>query len=193
MSDHKTDTAELVERATALIPELSQRAPEAEKLRRLPDANVAALKRAGLLKILQPQRSGGYQLSLHAHVDAVAAIARGCGATAWGMGVVHSDTWLMGSSPQQAQEETYGADPDTFISAVIAPRGEAKPADGGYVLNGLWPFASGCQHAQFLLLGARILDAGGTVVDEADLLVPAKDITINDDWIVAGLRGTGSC
>jgi alkylation response protein AidB-like acyl-CoA dehydrogenase len=30
---------------------------------------------------------------------------------------------------------------------VIAPRGEAKPVDGGYVLNGFWPFASGCQHA----------------------------------------------
>jgi 3-hydroxy-9,10-secoandrosta-1,3,5(10)-triene-9,17-dione monooxygenase len=43
------------------------------------------------------------------------------------------------------------------------------------------------------LLGARILDAGGAVVDEADLLVPAKDIAIQDDWNVAGLRGTGSC
>jgi len=187
------DTAELVERAHALIPELAQRAAEAEKLRRLPDANVAALKRAGLLKILQARRTGGYQASLHAHVDAVAAIARGCGSTAWCMGVVHAHSWLIASFPQEAQDETYGADPDTFISAVIAPRGEAKPAEGGYVLNGFWPFASGCQHAQWLLLGARILDQSGAVVDEADLLVPAKDIAINDDWHVAGLRGTGSC
>jgi len=188
-----SSTAEIIERAHALIPELGQRAAEAETLRRLPDANVAALKRAGMLKVLQARRYSGYQLSLHAHVDAVAAIARGCGSTAWCMGVVHAHSWLMGSFPEAAQEETYGADPDTFISAVIAPRGEAKPVDGGYVLNGFWPFASGCQHAQFLLLGARILDTGGAVVDEADLLVPAKDIIINDDWNVAGLRGTGSC
>jgi 3-hydroxy-9,10-secoandrosta-1,3,5(10)-triene-9,17-dione monooxygenase len=193
MASQSPDTAELVERAQALIPELRQRAAEAETLRRLPDANVAALKRAGLLKILQPRRFGGYQASLHAHVDAVAAIARGCGSTAWCMGVVHAHSWLMGSFPEAAQDETYGVDPDTFISAVIAPRGEAKAAEGGYVLNGFWPFASGCQHAQFLLLGARILDAGGAVVDEADLLVPAQDIIINDDWHVAGLRGTGSC
>jgi len=192
-SDHKADGAELVECATALIPELTARADEAERLRRLPDANVAALKRAGLLKILQARRYGGFEASLHAHVDAVAAIARGCGSTAWCMGVVHAHSWLMASFPRQAQEETYGADPDTFISAVIAPRGEAKPADGGYILNGFWPFASGCQHAQFLLLGARLLDAGGAVVDEADLLVPTKDIVINDDWHVAGLRATGSC
>jgi 3-hydroxy-9,10-secoandrosta-1,3,5(10)-triene-9,17-dione monooxygenase len=191
--DHKSNTADLIERAHALIPELGQRAAEAETLRRLPEANVAALKRAGLLKVLQARRYGGHQASLHAHVDTVATIARGCGSTAWCMGVVHAHSWLMGSFPREAQEETYGADPDTFISAVIAPRGEAKPADGGYVLSGFWPFASGCQHAQFLLLGARILGADGAVVDEADLLVPAKDIVINDDWNVAGLRGTGSC
>jgi 3-hydroxy-9,10-secoandrosta-1,3,5(10)-triene-9,17-dione monooxygenase len=188
-----TDIAELIARATALIPELRERAAEAERLRRLPDANVAALKRAGLLKVLQARRHGGYQLSLHAHVDAVAAIARGCGSTAWCMGVVHAHSWLMASFPERAQDETYGADPDTVISAVIAPRGEARPVDGGYVLNGFWPFASGCQHAQFLLLGARILDNSGAVIDEADLLVPAADIAIKDDWHVAGLRGTGSC
>jgi 3-hydroxy-9,10-secoandrosta-1,3,5(10)-triene-9,17-dione monooxygenase len=188
-----THAAEMIERATALIPELRDRAAEAERLRRLPNANVAALKRAGLFKILQARRSGGYQLSLHAHIDAVAAVARGCGSTAWCMGVIHAHSWLMASFPEAAQEETYGADPDAIICAVIAPRGEAKPADGGYVLSGFWPFASGCQHAQFLLLGARILDASGAVVDEADLLVPAGDIVINDDWHVAGLRGTGSC
>lgn len=188
-----THAAEIIERATALIPELSQRAAAAERLRCLPDANVAALKRAGLLKVLQARRYGGYQLSLHAHIDAVAAIARGCGSTAWCMGVVHAHSWLMASFPEAAQDETYGADPDTFISAVIAPRGEAKPAEGGYILNGFWPFASGCQHAKFLLLGARILDKSGAVVDEADLLVPAAALTINDDWHVAGLRGTGSC
>jgi len=55
-----SNTAELVERAAALIPELSSRAAEAETLRRLPDANVAALKRAGLLKILQARRYGGF-------------------------------------------------------------------------------------------------------------------------------------
>ncbi|HLI23016.1 MAG TPA: acyl-CoA dehydrogenase family protein [Stellaceae bacterium] len=185
--------AELLERATGLIPELQSRAAEAERLRRLPDANVAALKRAGLFKVLQARRTGGHQLSLHAHIDTVAAVARGCGSTAWCMGVIHAHSWLMASFPQQAQEETYGADPDTIVCAVIAPRGEAKPVDGGYVLNGFWPFASGCQHAQWLLLGARILDKSGAVIDEADLLVPAADIAIKDDWHVAGLRGTGSC
>ena len=189
MADHE----EIVARATALVPELRGRAAEAERLRRLPDESVAALKRAGLFRVLQPARYGGHQASLHTHIDAVATVARGCGASGWCLGVVHAHSWLIASFPQKAQEETYGADPNAVICAVIAPRGQARAVEGGYVLNGFWPFASGCEHAQWLLLGAQVRDGNDRVVDEADLLVPAAAVAIQDDWNTVGLRGTGSC
>ena len=188
-----TSHDEIVARAAALVPALRARTKEAEQLRRVPDANIAALKEAQLLKVLQPRRYGGLQLSLHSHIDTVAAIARGCGSTAWCMGVMHAHSWLIGSFPEAAQSESYGANPDAVVSAVIAPRGKARPVDGGYRLEGFWPFASGCEHSNWLLLGAQILDAGGAVIDDADLLVPTAEIEIRDDWNVVGLRGTGSC
>ena len=184
---------EIVASAASLVPSLRARAAEAERLRRLPDANVAAAREAGLLKVLQARRYGGLQMSLHTHIDVIAEIARGCGSTAWCMGVVHAHSWLVALFPEAAQEESYGANPNAFISAVIMPRGKARPVKGGFALSGFWPFASGCEHAQWLLLGAQILDEQGVVVDEADLLVPRSDIVIHDDWHVAGLRATGSC
>jgi 3-hydroxy-9,10-secoandrosta-1,3,5(10)-triene-9,17-dione monooxygenase len=187
------DHAQLVARAASLVPTLRARAAEAEQFRRLPDANVAELRAAGLFKVLQPRRCGGFEMSLHTHIDTVAEIARGCGSTAWCMGVIHAHSWLVGSFPQEAQAESYGATPDAIVCAVIAPRGKARAVAGGYRLDGFWPFASGCQHADWLLLGTEIADEGGTVVDAAELLVPARDIVIRDDWNVVGLRGTGSC
>jgi 3-hydroxy-9,10-secoandrosta-1,3,5(10)-triene-9,17-dione monooxygenase len=187
------DHAQLVARATSLVPTLRAREAEAEQLRRLPDANVAELRAAGLFKVLQPRRCGGFEMSLHTHIDTVAEIARGCGSTAWCMGVIHAHSWLVSSFPQEAQAESYGANPDAIVCAVIAPRGKARAVAGGYRLDGFWPFASGCQHADWLLLGTEIADEGGTVVDAAELLVPARDIVIRDDWNVVGLRGTGSC
>jgi 3-hydroxy-9,10-secoandrosta-1,3,5(10)-triene-9,17-dione monooxygenase len=184
---------ELVARAAALVPGLRERTAEADQLRRMPDANVAALKQAGLFKVLQPRRYGGFQMSLHTHIDVVAEIARGCTSTAWCVGVMHAHSWLMGLFPEAAQQDTFGADPDTLISAVIAPRGKARVVEGGYLLNGFWPFGSGCEHADWLFLGAAILDDAGETTDEGDLLVPVSDITIKDDWNVNGLRGTGSC
>ncbi len=184
---------EIVGRARALAPALRERARAAEELRRLPGENVADLRKAGLLKVLQPRRFGGYQMDVHTHLDVVAEIARGCGSTGWCLGVMHAHSWLAGLLPEAAQEELYGADPDAAISAVIAPRGTATRTDGGYVLNGFWPFGSGCEHSDWLFLGAAVQDEKGETIDEADLLAPTSEIEIKDDWNVVGLRGTGSC
>ncbi|HVO16144.1 MAG TPA: acyl-CoA dehydrogenase family protein [Alphaproteobacteria bacterium] len=184
---------ELIGRARDLAPVFFERAAETEKLRRMPDANVAALKKAGLFKVLQARRYGGYQMPLTTHIDVIAEVARGCPSTAWCMGVIHAHSWFMGLFPEKAQEETYGADPDAIISAVIAPRGKAVAVDGGYKLNGFWPFGSGCEHSQWLFLGANVFNEKGEPVDAADLLVPTAEVTLKDDWNVVALRGTGSC
>jgi 3-hydroxy-9,10-secoandrosta-1,3,5(10)-triene-9,17-dione monooxygenase len=162
-------------------------------LRKVPDANILALRRTGLLKVLQSRRCGGYQMSLRTHIDVVAELGRGCTSTAWCAGVIHAHSWLMGLFPEAAQQDSYGTDPDAIISAVIAPRGMARAVDGGFVLNGFWPFASGCEHSQWLFLGTVVEDSGGQAVDEGNLLVATEQVTIKDDWNVAGLRGTGSC
>ncbi|MGZ5855045.1 MAG: acyl-CoA dehydrogenase family protein [Xanthobacteraceae bacterium] len=184
---------ELVRRAEALIPQLREQVTEAEKLRKMPPASVEAIRKAGLFKVLQPRRIGGFEQSLRTHIDTIVAVSRGCSATGWCMGVMHAHSWLMGHFPKQAQDETYGANPDTLISAVISPRGQLRKSGDGYVLNGVWPFASGSQHSDWLFLGAAVLDDKGEVVDEADVLVPTSGVTVKDDWNVTGLRGTGSC
>jgi 3-hydroxy-9,10-secoandrosta-1,3,5(10)-triene-9,17-dione monooxygenase len=193
LAPEKLGHKDLVARAAALIPQLRERVAEAEQTRKLPALNVEAVRNAGLFRVLQAARYGGHQQSLRTHIDTTALVAEGCSSTAWCMGVIHAHSWLMAHFPQAAQEETYGADPDAIISAVISPRGQAKPAKGGFMLNGVWPFGSGSQYAQWLFLGAAILNERGEVVDEADLLVPSRDVTIKDDWNVTGLRGTGSC
>lgn len=185
--------SDFVAAATALIPELRDRAATAEQLRCVPPDNIAALRRAGLFKVLQPRAFGGHQASLHDHIDVVAALAKGCASTAWCTGVVHAHSWLMGLFPEQALRDSYGADPDIIITAVIGARGMAHRVEGGYRLDGFWPFCSGVEHAQFVLLGGGIADGAGGVADEGDFLIPAADIAIKDDWRVTGLRGTGSC
>jgi 3-hydroxy-9,10-secoandrosta-1,3,5(10)-triene-9,17-dione monooxygenase len=180
-------------RASALVPELKGRAAETERLRRLPAANVAALQQAGLFKVLQSRRHGGHEMSLRTQLEVVAEIARGCASTAWCLGVVHGHSWLLTHFPEAAQEETYGADPDTLISAVFAPRGVAQSVPGGFLLSGFWPFCSGCQHSEWLVLGAALKDGTGATVDQGLLLVPTSEVEIKDDWNVVGLSGTGSC
>jgi 3-hydroxy-9,10-secoandrosta-1,3,5(10)-triene-9,17-dione monooxygenase len=185
--------AKMKARAAALVPQLRELAAEADRLRRLPEKAIELIRAQDLLRTILSPSCGGFGLSMRAHLDVVSTLAEGCGATAWVVGVGHAHSWLLGHFSRAAQTEVYGRDPNTLVSAVIAPRGKAtRQTDGSLILNGRWPFASGCEHAEWLLLGAEILDGAGAAIDEADLLVPTKDVTILDDWYVAGLQGTGS-
>jgi 3-hydroxy-9,10-secoandrosta-1,3,5(10)-triene-9,17-dione monooxygenase len=179
--------------AESLIPELQSREAQAEKDRRVPAANIKLLSDTGLLGIFRARKWGGSQLSMRAHVDAVSTVAKGCAATAWVLGVYHAHDYIIGHMSEQAQEEIYSTGDVQAVAAVIGPRGKAiRRADGTYLLNGFWPFASGNAAAHWMLLGAEVFDDAGNKLDEADFAVPIEDIERLDDWHVAGLQGTGS-
>jgi 3-hydroxy-9,10-secoandrosta-1,3,5(10)-triene-9,17-dione monooxygenase len=182
----------LVEQARALIPDLRGRANQTTADRRLPRETIADLRSAGAMKTLQSTANGGQGMGIRTHLDVIAALAEGCGSTAWVMGVVHAHSWLMSHASEQAQVDTYRTDPDSMISAVIGPRGVAERTADGYKLTGVWPFTSGCENSDWLLLGGMVKD-GEQVVDIGDFLVPTSSMTILDDWKTVGLSGTGSC
>lgn len=179
--------------AEGLIPELRTRALLADEMRKVPAENIDLLKRSGLLQTIQPAACGGHELSMRAHVDVIATIARGCNATAWVLGVYHAHSWMLGHISGEAQRDVYGDGGEQAVAAVIGPRGKAtRKADGSYLLSGFWPFASGNAASDWLLLGSEIFDEQGNKLDEGDLLVPKSDLDVLDDWFVAGLQGTGS-
>jgi len=185
--------SDLTARAQAVAEEIKTRVSDTEKARRLPVENMERICEEGLLTVIQSKRCGGHELSMRAHLDVLSAIAEGCPATAWVLGVMHAHSWLMAHFPEQAQNDVYGKKSNTMISAVIGPRGKAiRQSVGTYVLNGFWPFGSGCQLSKWLLLGAEVFDENEEFLDLADLLIPTTEVQIQDDWYVAGLQGTGS-
>ncbi len=62
---------------------------------------------------------------------------------------------------------------------------------GGWRLSGRYPFSSGCDYAQWAIIGA-FLGEKGDPRHIAYLLVPLAEVEIVDDWQVLGLLGTGS-
>ena len=187
------DAVSAIAAARTLAPTLRDRAAETDALRRLPEENVADMRAAGLFRVIQPARCGGWQMDFHAHLDVVEEISAGCGASGWCLGVLQIHSWVAGLLSQQAQDDIYGADQDTLIVAVLNARGESVRGGNGYRVSGFWPFGSGSEHSQWAILGARVLDEDGEVADEGCFLIPTSEIEIKDDWRVVGLRGTGSC
>ena len=133
--------AELIDRAAAIRPILEQQAEETDRLRRLPDANVQALKDAGLCRLMVPKRLGGYETGIHTYIAVMAELGRGCGSTAWVASLINVCAWLAGLFPDRAQQDIWSVSPDAWVAGSLAPHGEATPVDGGWRVNGRWMWA----------------------------------------------------
>ena len=177
---------------TELLPTFAARAQEAEDRRVLSAESVKSLTETGFFRLLQPAGFGGLEADPVTFYTAVRLIAGACGSTGWVASVIGVHPWQLALFPPQAQQDVWGADPDTRMSSSYAPTGRAKLAEGGHLLDGRWSFSSGCDHATWVLLGGIVTNDEGQPVDFRTFLLPASDYTIEDVWDTVGLRGTGS-
>jgi alkylation response protein AidB-like acyl-CoA dehydrogenase len=121
----------------------------------------------------------------------VEELTYGCASSSWVYAVLGEHQWIIASYPEEAQLDVWGDDPEAVASSSLAPRAAAKRVAGGWQLSGCYPFSSGCDHAQWAIIGAFLGEAGDPR-HIAYLLVPLTEIEIVDDWQVLGLLGTGS-
>ncbi|HEY7621622.1 MAG TPA: acyl-CoA dehydrogenase family protein [Solirubrobacteraceae bacterium] len=183
---------ELLERAEALKPLLVRNAAEAEETRRIPEENIAAVREAGLFKLMVPRRFGGYQVSFDTKLAVSAKLGEACGSTAWVVTLTNVCSWMGGLCNDRTQQDIWGANPDARICGVLAPTSETRRADGGLRVSGRWGYASGCLHSEWAVLGLPVVDDAGEPIDQGLALIPMSDLAIEDTWFVAGMKGTGS-
>jgi 3-hydroxy-9,10-secoandrosta-1,3,5(10)-triene-9,17-dione monooxygenase len=122
----------LVDRSRELLPLWRERAPRAEELRRLPEETVRDLIDAGLPRILQPARFGGYELDYGlAQIALASEIGRACASTAWVALIFAVNGWLLGMFPDQAQQEVWAKSADALGSDALFPeRSELQSVPG---------------------------------------------------------------
>jgi 3-hydroxy-9,10-secoandrosta-1,3,5(10)-triene-9,17-dione monooxygenase len=178
-------------RAVALVSTLARRAADTEQRRQLPTETVADLRAAGLFRLVQPRRFGGAELPLDQAIDIVSVLARGCASTAWVCAIYCDHSILLGKFDDAALDDVWARTPEALVSAGLLPGGMAERAPGGWRISGRWGFASGCDHADWLLLGSPLPLADGTIQPSL-CLVPRSEVQLEDNWHVMGLAGTGS-
>jgi alkylation response protein AidB-like acyl-CoA dehydrogenase len=181
----------LLDQARALVPRLTERAAAASAARNIPPETIAEYHEAGILRILLPRRFGGLQGRFSLFSRIVEELTFGCASSAWVYAVLAEHQWIIAQYPEQAQIDVWGDNPLAVASSSLAPRAAAKKVPGGWRLSGRYTFSSGCDHAQWAILGAFLGEAGDPRMI-AYLLVPLTDLEIVDDWHVLGLAGTGS-
>jgi 3-hydroxy-9,10-secoandrosta-1,3,5(10)-triene-9,17-dione monooxygenase len=183
---------DLVTRAEVLRPLLLKNAVESEKQRRAVEENIRAITEAGLFRLMVPRRYGGFEGTLKSHLDVSAALAEGCGGSAWVVALTNVCAWFTGLFSQRAQDDVFGANSDARVAGVFAPSFETRRVDGGLVASGKWYTSSGILHADWALVGVAEQNAHGALVAQYLALIPIGEVSIEDTWFTTGMRASGS-
>jgi 3-hydroxy-9,10-secoandrosta-1,3,5(10)-triene-9,17-dione monooxygenase len=184
--------SKLVDQARDLVPVIRDRAPKAEEQRRVPDETNQAFIDAGLYRIYQPARFGGYEAGPRLLLDVAAEIGRGCGSSAWLVTNMAAQGWICALLELETQEELWADDPNTLIaSSFPGTDASVTSVDGGIVVDGKWSFGSGIDHADWNNLQVMVPQESGPP-KMAFALVHKSEFEVIDDWFVSGLAATGS-
>jgi len=187
--------SELVDRIEELAEFLVDQAEEADALGHLPDRTHKALREVGIVKALQPKDFGGAETHPREFFEGILAIGSRSASAGWVSSVVGVHSFELAQGTRAVQEEIWGEDPDTWVASPYAPIGRAKRADGGWIFSGRWPFSSGTDLCDWVVLGGMLTDDEGAVRPDGlrHFILPRSDYTIlQDSWNVVGLKGTGS-
>ncbi|PXX71130.1 alkylation response protein AidB-like acyl-CoA dehydrogenase [Nocardia tenerifensis] len=191
---------EALDAVAELAPIARQYGQKAEDARDLPAEVVDAIMAAGLWGIFAPAEVGGGGLiGADETFEIVRALAYADTSTAWSLFICATSPAVLASKlPADGIAEVF-ADGIGPMSLCFTPAGRSAPAEGGLRVSGRWPFASGIGYAGWVVANTVLLGADGAPELGPDgqpelvsVAVRTDEVTVIDDWHVAGLRGTGS-
>ena len=170
------------------LENFSARSEDGRKQRRIPKENIEELKKSGFIRSMVPKQWGGLEVTPQEFFATQIKIAEKDMSTAWVGGIIAIHAFQLALMDEAAQRDVYGDDPDACVSSSYNPvGGKTEVVEGGINLSGRWGWSSGCDHCDWVLLGAIVPGEGYRT-----FLVPRSDYEIEDTWHSMGLHATGS-
>lgn len=187
----------LSDRIRPHLAAIAKRAAATEAARTVPAEHIELIREAGFVRALVPAAVGGDERDLWDFCEGVRTLTKACPSTAWVTGVLNVHPAAICHYHPSVQNEVWAAGVDTIICSSGSPAMKARLADGGIIVSGKGRWSSGCDHADWAIVGVKVPDASDAQYPERryrDFLFLAhrSEYVIEDTWYSTGMRGTGS-
>lgn len=190
---------DVVEVAQSLRPLVEAHADEAERSRRQSPEVVSAMAQAGLFRLAAPEVYGGLEADPATMIRAIEVISEADGATGWTLMIgIETVGIALAALPPSTAAALLGERPHIVFAGALNPLGRAVEVEGGLLVNGRWPFSSGCQTADHFWGGCLLTDPGGEPRRvngqrvSRQIVAPRGSYEVVETWEASGLRGSGS-
>jgi indole-3-acetate monooxygenase len=168
---------------------------EAEQNYRISPGVIEAMKSAGVFRMFVPREYGGLELELPRIVQVIRSLSRIDASVGWTAMIGAGSALFATMLPRQMFERIYSGNVNTVIAGSTQLLGRVERRDNGWHASGRWPFASGCQHADWMLGFCKLIESEEDETKNPQAVVailPASSWTIEPTWRAPGLKGTGS-
>ena len=189
--------ARLLEAVRELEPLIRAASEEIEQGRRLPLPLVQQMERAGFFGMAMPKEWGGPEVDFPSQVRVIEALSAIDASVGWCVMIGIDGGYMTAFIDQKLARSMY---PDINVATAItfAPPGKAVKKGDGFMVNGRWPFGSGCQHAGWIIGHFAIFDGDAPRLSANGIpetrfgFLPPEECEILDTWKSNGLRGSGN-
>ena len=172
---------------------VSASADESERIGTLAPAAVEAMRDAGLFTLKLPAVLGGAEADPVTQIEVIEALSYVDASAGWCLMIGATAIGQPGAfTGDEAVAQIFGGERIPTGATSTALRGVATRVDGGYLLSGRWPFASGVRHAEWMTAGAAVDGPKDGEPTRLSMVFPVKKGHIHDNWHVTGLEGSGS-
>ncbi|AXI00226.1 flavin-dependent monooxygenase [Sporosarcina sp. PTS2304] len=187
MTIQTKDQSQTQNQLNQILQEIRDRREEFEEKRYVPKDMIAKLKKMGVYRAHSPQCFGGDASSPMEFLELIEKISEADGSAGW-VASFGSAAVYLAALPKETLATLYAESPDIAFAGGLFPVQPAKRVEGGWIVNGIWKFASGCKGADILGVGIGTGEGGKPLT----AVLKPEDVEIVDNWEVIGMRGTGS-
>lgn len=169
----------------------------AEKQKSLTLPLLKIIYKHQLFNLYVPVSSGGREMMLPDAVRLLEYLASLDGSLGWTVTLCSGANWFIGFLKEEIAELFFFNEQVCFAGSG-AVTGSAVIADGGYIVNGMWKYATGAPHATAFTANC-VLQKEGNILLEKDgtkvirsFIFKRDEVVVSDDWQTTGMKGTAS-
>ncbi|MGS4344393.1 hypothetical protein ACKUSY_02090 [Myroides odoratus] len=159
---------------------------------------IAHIYKQRWLQIWVPKRYGGLGYDFKTGLTHLYEWAKIDGSLGWMLTLCAGANYFARNMQPETAKKLFASEYTCFGGSGMVGGTADEQADGTFVVNGLWHYATGAPYLSHFTLNANLLKQGKPVLDQdgaavvRSFIIPQEQVTIIPNWKSMGMKATGT-
>lgn len=157
------------------------------------------IAKENLWNLWVPKCYGGLEMSLSDGLKKLRSLAKADGSLGWTVTLCSGANFFVGNLPKEVADDVFiHSEQFVCFGGSGGVFGTAEKEGDGYVITGIWKYATGAPYLTHFTLNAKIQENGKDIIQEdgtpmvRSFLLKKNQVEIISDWETMGLKATAT-